>query len=167
MCERVKGVSVVDLYLQLDVPSPIEETTWQQWFETWLTLLGVADPCELSLCLTTDEQIHALNAQFRQVDAPTDVLAFAAQETLLPAGIREVAFAGLLGDIVISVPTARVQATLHGHRLADELAWLATHGLLHLLGWDHPDDLALQRMLQQQRQMMRSIQLTQETHYGV
>ncbi len=164
----VVGVTVtIDLYLQMDVPSPIEETTWQRWFEAWLDKMEVGYPCELSLCLTTDEQIQTLNRQFRQIDTPTDVLAFAAQETLLPAGIREFSMAGLLGDIVISVPTARVQAPLHGHRLSDELAWLASHGLLHLLGWDHPDDLSLQRMLHQQRQMMSWIHLSQESHHGV
>lgn len=158
---------MIDLYLQLDIPSPIEEATWQEWFEVWLDYLQVKFPCELSLCLTTDEQVQTLNRQFRNVDAPTDVLAFAAQETLLPAGIRELPIAGLLGDIVISVPTARVQAAVHGHRLSDELAWLACHGLLHLLGWDHPDDFALQRMLQQQRQMLQLIHLPQEAHHGI
>lgn len=70
------------------------------------------------------------------------------------------------GDIVISVPTARAQAKAQGHRLSQELAWLASHGLLHLLGWDHPDELSLQRMLQQQRQLLAAIQLDGEVAHG-
>ncbi|MEN9203629.1 MAG: rRNA maturation RNase YbeY [Thermostichus sp. DG_1_6_bins_120] len=156
----------LDLYLQFNVPSPIEETTWCDWFKTWLRELGVTIPCELSLCLTSDDHIRELNREFRQIDEPTDVLAFAAQEMPAPVAIREVSGVRLLGDIVISVPTARLQARAQGHRLSDELAWLATHGLLHLLGWDHPDELSLQRMLQQQRQLLSAIQLGLEVTHG-
>lgn len=55
-----------------------------------------------------------------------------------------------LGDIVISLETARRQAEAEGHSLSRELLFLASHGLLHLLGWDHPDDTALEAMLAQQ-----------------
>lgn len=155
-----------ELYLQLNVPSPIAETTWIEWFQIWLQVMEVSDPCELSLCLTTDHHIQELNRQYRYVDQPTDVLAFAAQETLLPAGIAALSVTRLLGDIVISVPTARVQAKAHSHRLSDELAWLATHGFLHLLGWDHPDELSLRRMLQQQRHLLSAINLLPEVTHG-
>ncbi len=94
------------------------------------------------------------------------MLAFAAQETLIPVGIVELSVVKLLGDIVISVPTARLQAKAHGHRLSDELAWLATHGLLHLLGWDHPDKFSLRRMLHQQRQLLAAVDLHLEVSHG-
>ncbi|MDX2272550.1 MAG: rRNA maturation RNase YbeY [Cyanobacteriota bacterium] len=157
----------LDLYLQLDVPSPVEEEVWREWFAVWLKTLSVTDPCELSLCLTTDQHIQDLNREFRYVDAATDVLAFAAQETLIPIGIRELSVTKLLGDIVISVPTARVQAKANGHKLSEELAWLASHGLLHLLGWDHPDELSLQRMLNQQRLLMAAVHLPSEVVHGL
>lgn len=158
--------SVLDLYLQLNVPSPIESETWREWFEIWLQQLAVTCPCELSLCLTTDDHIRDLNREFRHVDTPTDVLAFAAQETLIPIGMVELSVVKLLGDIVISVPTARLQAKAHGHRLSDELAWLAAHGVLHLLGWDHPDEFSLHRMLHQQRQLLAAIDLHLEVSHG-
>ena len=85
---------------------------------------------EASLTLTTDAAIHALNKQFRKKDRPTDVLAFAQREA--PS-----AHAELLGDIVISVETARRQAK---RGLPAELLHLASHGLCHLLGYDHRDD---------------------------
>ena len=61
-----------------------------------------------------------------------------------------------LGDIVISLETAARQAPDQGHSLAQELQFLASHGLLHLLGWDHPDDASLQAMLARQDQLLAS-----------
>jgi probable rRNA maturation factor len=64
-----------------------------------------------------------------------------------------------LGDIVISTETAQRQAIQGKHSLLQELAWLATHGLLHLLGWDHPDEASLVEMLQQQTVLMNVIEV--------
>lgn len=92
-----------------------------------------ADPeLEASLVLTTDEEIHALNRDYRGKDRPTDVLAFSQRE-----GDAGAAQAEVLGDIVISVETALSQAK---HGLFAELMFLAAHGLCHLLGYDHNDD---------------------------
>jgi probable rRNA maturation factor len=60
-----------------------------------------------------------------------------------------------LGDIVISVETAARQAPDHGHTLMQEVQFLASHGLLHLLGWDHPDDASLEAMLARQDQLVK------------
>jgi probable rRNA maturation factor len=62
-----------------------------------------------------------------------------------------------LGDIVISIETARQQAQQQEHPLPTELAWLAAHGLLHLLGWDHPDEESLSQMLKQQVILLKTI----------
>lgn len=80
---------------------------------------------ELSVLLCDDEFIRGLNAQWRQKDVPTDVLSF-------PMGDEQV-----LGDIVVSLDTARRQAEERGHDLHTELRVLLVHGLLHLLGHDH------------------------------
>jgi len=87
---------------------------------------------EVSLRLVGDAQIHALNRGYRRKDRPTDVLAFAQRE-----GPTAALHPGLLGDIVISVDTARRQARGGLYR---ELLHLASHGLCHLLGYDHRDD---------------------------
>lgn len=142
---------VQDLYQ----PSIIDETTWVNWFEAWLQTPGLELPpapaYELSLRLTTDAEIQSLNAQFRNKDQPTDVLSFAAMEVNFPEIEDDAADLALyLGDIIISVDTAVRQAPEHGYVLRKELAWLASHGLLHLLGWDHPDESSLLIMLQQQ-----------------
>jgi probable rRNA maturation factor len=143
---------VQDLY----EPSIIEEATWMTWFQSWLLTPGLklppADTYELSLRLTTDKEIQALNAQFRQKDQPTDVLSFAAMEVDVPTLGQDPSHDSplYLGDIIISVETASKQAPEHGYSLTKELAWLASHGLLHLLGWDHPDEPSLLEMLHQQ-----------------
>lgn len=90
---------------------------------------------ELSIVLCDDREIHALNRRHRRKNKPTDVLAFAMQEGApMPSGRR------LLGDVVISLDTARRQARDHQHSLWDEVNLLLAHGLLHLVGYDHRTD---------------------------
>ncbi len=107
-----------------------------------------------------DAAIAALNQDWRALTGPTDVLAFAAQDPdldglpALPAGPGAEAAVLELGDIVISLDTAARQAPEHGHSLERELLFLASHGLLHLLGWDHPDDASLAAMLARQEALL-------------
>jgi probable rRNA maturation factor len=96
---------------------------------------------ELSIVLMNDNQIKELNRLYRRKNRPTDVLAFSQREG------RYGARAGtLLGDVAVSVPTARRQARARAATLRDELTMLVAHGLLHLLGWDHQTDAADRRM---------------------
>jgi probable rRNA maturation factor len=90
------------------------------------------ESAELSILLCDDPTIHALNRDFRHKDKPTDVLAFAMSEGELGhlAG-------SVLGDVIISVPTAKRQAKGAKKTLLAECTMLLAHGLLHLLGWDH------------------------------
>ncbi|MBI4771680.1 MAG: rRNA maturation RNase YbeY [Chloroflexi bacterium] len=96
-------------------------------------------PAELSVLLTTDEALQALNRDFLGHDAPTDVLSFPSGELprpgALPGSVEGDAL--YLGDIAISLPRARAQAQAAGHSLPSELRLLAVHGVLHLLGHDH------------------------------
>ena len=87
---------------------------------------------ELTLVITGDDQICALNRQYRGVDRPTDVLAFGDDQVEAAA---DKPF--YLGDVIISYPRAHAQAQAAGHSTADELALLVIHGVLHLLGHDH------------------------------
>jgi probable rRNA maturation factor len=147
--------------------SPIAQSTWENWFHTWLAQLQAELPphsdYELSLRLTDDADMRSLNAQYRQKNQPTDVLAFAALEVDYPQSIDVSPEPLYLGDIVISVETAQQQASQLGHSLQHELAWLAAHALLHLLGWDHPDEVGLARMLEQQENLLKTVGLTVHT----
>ncbi|MCT7987977.1 rRNA maturation RNase YbeY [Laspinema olomoucense] len=142
----------------------IAEETWDQWFQTWLQQLESELPpaigYELSIRLSDDREIQQLNAQYRHQDKPTDVLSFAALEVEYPQ-IESISgeIPLYLGDIIISVDTAARQAEQQEHSVTVELAWLAAHGLLHLLGWDHPDEESLTRMLGQQETLLAAVGL--------
>jgi probable rRNA maturation factor len=146
--------------LSQEVLNQVNAVDWASWFQTWLGELSktteLSPACELSLRLTGDRQIQQYNHQYRGLDQPTDVLAFAATEAeiTLPPDLSEPLY---LGDIIISLDTALKQAQGQKHPLIVELAWLSSHGLLHLLGWDHPDDQRLQQMLEQQRELICSL----------
>ena len=153
---------------------------WHTLLSRWLEQLADELPPELKspgyslgLSLVGDAEIAALNADWRDKPGPTDVLAFAAQDDdldgappmPLPPGLMadddeasddQAGDSELLelGDIMISLDTAARQAGEHGHSLERELLFLASHGLLHLLGWDHPDDDALAAMLNRQESLL-------------
>jgi probable rRNA maturation factor len=154
------------IYLEeITAGSPVAPEIWQQWFEIWLAALAAdippAESYELSLRLTGDGEIQQLNAQYRQQDEPTDVLSFAALEVEIPEP-TDAAYSWeplYLGDIVISLETAARQSQQQGHSLTVELAWLAAHGLLHLLGWDHPDTESLAAMLERQKILLAGVDL--------
>lgn len=137
---------------------------WQSWLLTWLRQLAPTlsplNAYELSLQFTTDAGIAALNRDYRQQDQPTDVLSFAGVDDapLPPEILTAIPFN--LGDLVISVETAQRQCEAHGHSLKEELAWLTAHGLLHLLGWDHPDEARLQAMWAMQRSLLASTDMS-------
>ncbi len=139
----------------------ISTQIWEAWFEVWLlrlqSQLPTAPSYELSLRLTDDAEIQELNSQYRQQDKPTDVLAFAALEVDVPQLAMQETLPLYLGDIIISVNTASRQAETQNHSLSTELAWLAAHGLLHLIGWDHPDEESLQEMLAEQVVLLEAI----------
>ncbi|MBD1215260.1 MAG: rRNA maturation RNase YbeY [Dolichospermum sp.] len=154
----------VELYLEncVDDFSLIPPETWENWFQEWLEILNdylpTAPSYEVSLRLTTDTEIQTLNSQYREQDKPTDVLAFASLEANLPQSEEMLISMPLyLGDIIVSVDTAQRQAQQQEHSLSTELAWLTAHGLLHLLGWDHPDEESLMEMLQQQVILLEKI----------
>ena len=97
---------------------------------------GYENDCEISLTLTDNDGIHALNKQYRGIDAPTDVLSFPQIEyenTEEPPTDNEV----MLGDVVISLEKAEAQADEFGHSFEREVAFLTVHSMLHLLGYDH------------------------------
>jgi probable rRNA maturation factor len=101
---------------------------------------------EFNVCFVDDNAIRQLNLAFRGKNKATDVLSFPWQET---AGAHRPGphhsgrggdFANFLGDIIISVETARRSAEIEGHTTLNEIRWLILHGVLHLLGYDHEKD---------------------------
>ena len=157
----VETTAIKSIVQQSELPTMF---TWQSWFDTWLIALNpTASPIgryEVSLLLTDDATIQQLNTTYRYQDKATDVLAFAAQEAAIPGAQIIYQTSPLpLGDVIISVETAQRQRHDDKYSLTQELAWLATHGLLHLLGWDHPDDDSLKIMLDKQLSLLKQLDL--------
>ena len=117
-------------------------------------LYGVENS-EFSVTLTDDEHIHALNKKYRGIDRATDVLSFAFRESDEPEVIG--AEFEILGDVIISLERAKVQAEEFGHSFLREVIFLEVHGLLHLLGYDHIADDERQEMETEQKFIMAKL----------
>lgn len=113
------------------------------------------DDCEISLSLVTDQEIHEINKQFRNIDSPTDVLSFP-QLTFEEGETADVNENGeiVLGDIIISVDRAKEQAGEYGHSIERELSFLAVHSMLHLMGYDHIVQEEEEDMFRRQKEIL-------------
>ncbi|MBL8076030.1 MAG: rRNA maturation RNase YbeY [Nitrospira sp.] len=111
---------------------------------------------ELSLELIGDRRMQRLNREYRHRDRTTDVLAFPTREAIVPNGLS--CRTSLLGDVVISLPTAIRQARAMGRSVDEELAILLVHGVLHLCGYDHERNMReAKRMSRRERTILRLI----------
>ncbi len=120
---------------------------------------------EVDVSLVDNEQIHQINLEQRNIDAPTDVLSFPLGED----GVYDqnhATGAYMLGDIVISMERARAQAEEYGHTLQREVGYLSVHSMLHLLGYDHVEGgLEAVRMREKEEAVMRSVGLPRGSSY--
>jgi probable rRNA maturation factor len=102
---------------------------------------------ELSVTLCGNQSIHELNLRYRGIDRPTDVLSFPMEDD------------ELLGDIIISIPKVQSQAEEYGHSFERELCFLAVHGFLHLLGYDHETKEEEEVMISKQERILAQVGL--------
>ena len=110
---------------------------------------------EFNIIFIDNPRIHEMNLTYRGVDRPTDVISFALEDNkTIELGVR------LLGDIYISIDKAKEQATSYGHSLRREISFLAVHGLLHLLGYDHMTKEEEKVMFQKQEELLQKFQIT-------
>ncbi len=115
-------------------------------------LMEDCEDCEVSILLTDDAEIHRLNKLYRDVDRPTDVLAFAMREGMDGDLNREI-----LGDVIISLPKAKQQANFYKHSFEVEMLFLVSHGVLHLLGYEHDEEDDMLEMQNKQKNTLRSL----------
>lgn len=118
------------------------------------TVEGIEE-AEVSVTFVTNEAIHEINREYRDKDQPTDVISFALEEM----GEDEVQIIGegmprVLGDIIISTDRTREQAEEYGHSFERELGFLAVHGFLHLLGYDHMNEADEKEMFGKQDEIL-------------
>lgn len=125
-------------------------------------------PSEVSILLVDNDEIQEINKEHRHIDKPTDVLSFPLVnmkdgEIISDEGDFDMDEKLLvLGDIVISVEKAVEQAEQYGHSFERELAFLATHGMFHLLGYDHEDEAQEKNMMAKQEEVLGLMGLRRE-----
>jgi probable rRNA maturation factor len=101
----------------------LTEELVQQLFDAAANTVDIPASLEWSIAIVSDQEIQAINKQYRQQDKPTDVLSFRYDDTT--------------AEIVISAERVQAQAEEYGNTLKEESAWMVVHGILHSLGWDH------------------------------
>lgn len=139
------------------------ENNYEQDFtaiiEQALKTLEIEDDVEVSCVLVDDERIHEINREYRHIDRSTDVISFAMEDNdqFYVKGMPRT-----LGDIFISVDHAKKQAEEYGHSLRREMCFLFTHGILHLLGYDHMTDEQEKEMFDLQDEILGALSIERE-----
>ena len=140
----------------MELPAAVEEQIRRSVLAA-LEAEGVDVPCEINVLITNDTGIHQINLDMRGVDAPTDVLSFPMFD--LAPGDKPLdddadPATGLvpLGDMCVSLERVHAQAKEYGHSNRRELAYLAVHSVLHLLGYDHLDEGPMKAQMRQREE---------------
>lgn len=139
------------------------ENNYEQDFtaiiEQALKTLEIKDDVEVSCVLVDDERIHEINREYRHIDRSTDVISFAMEDNdqFYVEGMPRT-----LGDIFISVDHAKKQSEEYGHSLRREMCFLFTHGILHLLGYDHMTDEQEKEMFGLQDEILGALSIERE-----
>ena len=134
----------------------VDETALVALSRHVLDRLGIHPLAELSLLLVDEGAMEALHVQWMDEEGPTDVLAFPMDELRPARGEDDEPAPGLLGDVVLCPTVAARQASEAGHSTEDELHLLATHGILHLLGYDHAEPEEKEEMFALQGELLAS-----------
>ena len=129
-------------------------------------LEGLSPQTEVDITLVDDAAIHELNRTYRGIARPTDVLSFALDEGEEEPEVDDDEIEHLLGDVIISAPTAVRQGEEYGHGLEREMTYLAVHGMLHLLGYDHMEEKDKLIMRKREEEVLRRLDLAEENFGG-
>ena len=129
-------------------------------------LEALSPQTEVDITLVDDAAIHELNRTYRGSDRPTEVLSFALDEGEEEPEVDDDEIEHLLGDVIISAPTAVRQGEEYGHGLEREMTYLAVHGMLHLLGYDHMEEKDKLIMRKREEEVLRRLDLAEENFGG-
>jgi probable rRNA maturation factor len=127
---------------------------------------GVQPPASVTVWITNDDELHTLNREYRDVDRSTDVLSFGTDEEEDPRFVAPPDEPRHLGDLAISYPHVVQQAEDYNHSRERELSYLLTHGILHLLGYDHEQPTDAQRMREREEVLLGALGITREAPGG-
>lgn len=157
----------IDIYEDIVEPSTI--ALIQNIMEEALEMHNLKGSYEISLSFVNDEDIRDINLRFRNKDSKTDVLSFPLFsedeiKEVITTSEKTLDFSEniMLGDIIISVPTALSQAKEYNHSIEREICFLSCHSILHLLGYDHDTKVRTEAMEAMQRTIMDKLGVTRE-----
>ena len=138
-----------EIKLKQDINELLEKVV-----EECLEIEDVGTDFEVSISFVDDADIKDLNKSYRNIDKPTDVLSFPLYD-----GQEDTPYTPLLGDIVISLETAKRQSEEFGHSIEREVAYLTAHSMFHLLGYDHLEEDEKQEMREKEKQAMKNLKI--------
>ena len=131
------------------------------------------EDAEVEVELISEEEIRELNREERDIDAVTDVLSFPTLDVKLPFNyddypmdVNPESDAVMLGEIYICLKRAQEQAVEYGHSVTREIGFLVTHGMLHLLGYDHIEESDREKMELLQSEILEKVQITRDVQDG-
>ena len=133
----------------------IEELDYLNNYISYVVKKEKLETCGFNIIFVSNEKIHEINFNYRGVDKVTDVISFALEDAndVKEPGMR------ILGDIYIAINVAYNQAEIYGHSNIREICFLATHGILHLLGYDHMEEEEEKIMFTKQKELLESYEI--------
>lgn len=151
---RIGELTMFEIFNNTNIE--IEELEYLEKYINYLVEKEQLDKTIFNIIFVTNDEIHAINRQYRNVDRITDVISFALEDNgpNIHQGYR------IIGDIYIAIEVAYFQAQTYNHSRKREVCFLATHGLLHLLGYDHIEESDEKVMFKKQKELLESYEIT-------
>ena len=146
-----------------DIENLAEEKLIEKVVSTVLEMEQIKKKLDVYITLTNNENIRKINAEHRQIDKATDILSFPMFDRSEIDSLKvDDEMEDILGDIIVSVEKVREQAEEYGHSFERELAYLVTHGMLHLLGYDHMIDEEKVVMRKREEEILGVLDITRD-----
>ena len=134
----------------------IEELNYLNEYINFIVKKEKLSNCIFNIIFVSNDEIHKINLEYRGIDRVTDVISFALEDN----SDLEIPEFRVLGDIYIAIDVAYEQAKMYGHSSTREICFLATHGILHLLGYDHMDEDEEKIMFKKQKALLDDYEIT-------
>lgn len=134
----------------------IEELNYLNEYINFIVKKEKLSNCIFNIIFVSNDEIHKINLEYRGIDRVTDVISFALEDN----SDLEIPEFRVLGDIYIAIDVAYEQAKMYGHSSTREICFLATHGILHLLGYDHMDKDEEKIMFKKQKELLDDYEIT-------
>lgn len=153
--------TIISVTFNSDIKPAISKKSLLQVANIVINSLDIKKSIEMGIVITNDEEIKGLNSAYRQINSATDVLSFHMQpdenDNLSPSFITPPDEIQHIGEVIISYETASRQAKENSITITEELTFLLVHGILHLMNYDHENDIDRKAMESKEKEMIKKI----------